>query len=184
MVGLAGLIGLGGFPPIPTTDEFGIPYPLGTLLTPETDEQRAARETAARGVIQRVFIAAVRNLGEDEARRIWAEAAKKKRGAPRGPRNPEKDQRLLQVYDDVIARGDIIPPESLPRRLAEAALGSDGGIFGNSVAAIEKHIRRLLARREKQRAQERDLMAKFLMYGGSPTSLLGGAVPPDLLPPY
>jgi hypothetical protein len=161
-----------------TTDEFGIPYRRGTVLTPETEDERAQREAAARNLIGRVFKAAVLHLGEDEARRVWQKVAQKKRGARPGSRNAERDRRLLAIHDEVASRGGGQPPASLLRKISEVADTEVPGEYGASAQAVEKQLRRLLARRDLNRRREQLLLAQFLMYDGS--SLMSGASSPGL----
>src|SRR2546426_916874 len=64
-----------------------VPSGLLSGLTPETEDERAKREGAARNLVGGVFQFAVLHLGEDEARRVWKKVAQRKRGARPGSWN-------------------------------------------------------------------------------------------------
>jgi hypothetical protein len=57
---------------------------------------------AAANLIRQTFAAALFHLGEAEACRLWAVAAKKPRGGRKGSRKPDKDEVLLRFYDEMI----------------------------------------------------------------------------------
>ncbi|HME25959.1 MAG TPA: hypothetical protein VKI44_32260 [Acetobacteraceae bacterium] len=102
-----------------------------------------------RAYFQHALAKGIDDLGEVEARRLWAEVAKRPRGGRRGPRDRRRDAALLHEYVRRAGRcrNNTRELSALPRQIAEYAHSKWPGIFGNAVGAIEKHIRRLLRSR-------------------------------------
>ena len=130
----------------------------------ETAEQKAARIAEVKDLAQRIYAVTVASLGEEAGRRFWAEIAKKKPGAPRGARNPSRDQRLLAIYDAMAAeRPD--QPASLPREVAEFVCSKAPQTFGRNVASRERRMRALLHKRKEEAAAVRKLLEHPLLTG-------------------
>lgn len=128
--------------------------PLLTIFGGQKEEESLT--AALPEFIRNVYQHAVCLLGEDEAKALFVRTVTKKRGE-RGPGRglPEnRDAILLQQYDRyqrVFARARL-PPKTvgrIPRLVAEDLHRIRPGFFGLSPAAIEKHIRRLLRKRQK-----------------------------------
>jgi hypothetical protein len=96
----------------------------------------AARDAKITEAMRRLYLLAVREFGEEEARRRWTETAKKKgRRGPTRPRYPDKGEKLLRVYDAFAP--DMAPGglQKLPRAIAERAYRHDPKMFGPSPRA-------------------------------------------------
>jgi hypothetical protein len=135
-------------------DRLGLPVPPST---PETASARLWRQEIARRegelVLRELFHNLKINLGEAEARRLFDHCSKpQRRRQSRGVSDPVRDAKLLDMYD--LAAEATDNRASMPRRTAERLYGSGPGKFGSSVDAIEKHLRRLLKAREKERKKE------------------------------
>ena len=103
-----------------------------------------------------------------------------KRG-PKGPRNKTIDSELLRIYDAVSARHPAEIPE-IPRRMAELLQESNPGKFGPSEEAIEKHIRRLLKKRDAMFAKIQKIRDGEEVFGKQPrrSGILGTPYVPPL----
>ena len=84
-------------------------------------------------------------LGSKKAKQIFTNVAKsaRRRTGPRGPRNPAHDRVLLNLYDRMTGRRSI-------QRLAKSLDERCPGLYGNSAAAIDKKLRRLLRKRDQK----------------------------------
>jgi hypothetical protein len=89
-------------------------------------------------------------LGEEEARRQWKAApaaalGKKKEGRPKGPKDPEYDRFLLELYDKI---AEEIPSQiqHLPRFIGNFAHFQNKHV---TPGAIAKRVRRRLEDRSK-----------------------------------
>jgi hypothetical protein len=124
-------------------DDFGLPVPPSG---PETARARALRKAETRRlgeiILGKLFSRLKSNLGLIEAAKLFEQYSKLVRDRNKAPRNPAHDDFLLQVVEGQGAMtGDR---ESAPRLAAERLWAMDRSKYGNSVDAIEKHIRRLL----------------------------------------
>jgi hypothetical protein len=123
---------------------FGLP-PLPT--EPETAMARLKRQARvhrnAELVLTALFGALRAHLGEEEARRLFEPPPRNGRGVS----DAERDRELLDRYDVLGVT---------PSALAEICYAEDPRRFGNSPEAIEKHIRRLVDKREKREAEKRE----------------------------
>jgi hypothetical protein len=101
-------------------------------------------------IAQTSFVMLETLLGAVEARNVWRSVPKQARAprkpGPKGPRSPDRDRELLAVYEVILPalRGKRVIP-----RVAEALYRLEPQRFGNSVGAIERHLRRLLADRRR-----------------------------------
>jgi hypothetical protein len=141
-------------------DRFGLPVPPSG---PETARARLWRQAIARRdgelVLRELFCKLKINLGEVEARRLFDRCSKLPRKRQhRGVSDPARDAKLLDMYD--LAAEATDNKASVPRLIAERLHGSDTGKFGNSVDAIEKHLRRLLKARAKECVKEAEAAAE------------------------
>ena len=135
-------------------DRFGLPVPPSGS---ETASARLWRQAIARRegelVLRELFYKLKINLGEVEARWLFDHCTKvPRRRQHRGVSNPARDAKLLDMYD--LAAEATDNNASVPRRVAERLNDSEPGQFGNSAPAIEKHLRRLVKSRAKERAKE------------------------------
>jgi len=105
-------------------------------------------------LIGRVFAFLKAHLGESEARRFFDRFSTRRspQSKRRGSANSARDVELLIRYDNAAA--GTANEGSVPRQLAARLHESDPGKYGASTEAIEKHIRRLLKKRDqKEQAQ-------------------------------
>jgi hypothetical protein len=122
------------------------------------------------------------HVGKAEARKLFADAAKRKRGNQSGSRSLDRDRLLLGEYD---ALRRMPEPAFSLNQIAEIIHKKHGGAAGNSAPAIERHLRRLLKARELREAAVDAQMRSFReahkeLFGEYPRSLLGNATPdPD-----
>jgi len=131
------------------------------------------RIDAVGGLVRKTLTAAVYHLGEKEALRIWAQAAKKRRGAKTGSREPDKDQRLLWQYDEM-REAEPTWVRRLPRMIGEYMHRTKPGEYGQSASSIETHVRRLL----KKRLEAAERSAPFTPSQGALTKAgVGGMTP-------
>ena len=147
--------------PGPELDRFGLPTSW-TVLTDDT----AVREAAVADRVRELFAAAVRHLGEREARELFHEASKGKRARPRKVHLSASDRELLAIYD---ARVPGLTPHqvrALPRQIA-----TERATHMRPAGATEKHLRRLLNHRDEQQAEAAALVAALRRLGV--TSILG-----------
>jgi hypothetical protein len=134
-------------------------------LSREVERNRA--ET--RDTISACFRYAVRQLGEAEARRYWAEVAKRKGGKPKGTTNPTIDAAILTHYDDWVRHH----PDKQSLRNAASLVGSYladifPGKYGPSADAITKRLRRLLRLRKPEPPGTRNALAVLSRIGKLP----------------
>ena len=126
----------------------------------------------------RLFQFAVAVFGEAEARRIWAQFAKKPRGAPKGSRDPEKDRRLLAFYDTGISACESKTARARwPGRIGKWLAATEPTKYGNSAEAVTKHVRRLVLERDKRQTQEETMRRLFGTSHTVLSSLLAFAAP-------
>jgi hypothetical protein len=135
--------------------------PQPSLLgTSESDLNRW--KAAAGKFLKEAFKDATERIGEEAARKLFANAAPLRRGRRKGQRNavlyPDVDARLLSVYDERAALiNDAAGLRSLPHRLAvELYADGKGTGYGANATAIEWHIRRALRKRLAERKKIRE----------------------------
>jgi hypothetical protein len=134
-----------------SNDRFGLPpFPS----KPETARERVMRQALVRRngelALRELFVKLRFHLNEDEARRLFVRCSPRRKPLHqgRGVSDPERDRRLLDLYDLVAET----QPRKAVRMVAEHFDNSEPGRFGNSVKAIERHIRRLVDSRIKAQA--------------------------------
>jgi hypothetical protein len=136
------------YPPMtPRPDIFGL-HPMTLIdLACETLAERAQREAKVEASVTAVFKAAIRHLGKDEARVLFAKVLRRpKRGRGRALA-PDQDVRLLRAYDKA---SEVESIAAMARRLRKK-----GPELGHTEGAIAAQIRKLVAARK-----ERDYRAK------------------------
>jgi hypothetical protein len=134
--------------------------PLPSLLSDDADD-RSRWRAHARKFLRAWYNQAKLRLGEDEARDLFAEAVpKRRRGRRKGEAGrsgllPNLDSVLLGAYDERVRTAkDNKERASLPRWLGENLYDKGRGAkFGTSDKAIQRHLRRLLAKRERHDAE-------------------------------
>ena len=127
-----------------------LPYSLSSIIPPsglQPPHPMPVTKKEISSLAQQCFDLMIRTLGE-EGRSIWKEIAKKPRGRPKGSAKPEKDKRLLEIYDRYVPS----PGRSgtLRRRIG-TILGDPllGGEYGHSANAVAVRLHRLLKKREE-----------------------------------
>jgi hypothetical protein len=78
-------------------------------------------------------------MGEEEAQRLWKDAAKRPRHRPPGSSHPEQDKELLLLINDAINGPIRVPIWQIARSIHDALPRE----FGPSAKSIEMRIRRL-----------------------------------------
>lgn len=134
--------------PCPPLDHFGLPdY---SLL--ETEDARRRRIIAVKKMVRNAFKGAVTHLGEEEARILFARAARpKKRGRGQNATFAiDRDLQLLQECQGAKQANESIL--ALAKRLHEDRTND----FGNTVAGVERCIRRLLRKKSRSDAAEKE----------------------------
>jgi hypothetical protein len=84
-------------------------------------------------------------LGQEAARALWTAVAKRPRGRPRGPSNPEQDEALLHLAGAFINGSNPVPLGQLAKFIYDENLLG----FDLTARAIEMKLRRL--KRESQK---------------------------------
>jgi hypothetical protein len=119
----------------------------------EGGEQRAKRIAKVRKVTRRFFKAVVRELGEDEARKLFRALGVRPKGRPERSMSLGRHRanvELMRIYEEEVYICADEKSESIPRKLAQRLNDERRHEFGNSAEAIERQIRRLLAKRRQQ----------------------------------
>ena len=139
--------------PLPTADEFGLP--LLSLLAEacETSEERTKRVRLVRRAAFRFYRRIVEHLGEETAARLFEYFSKRGKGRPSGSANPARDGELWTTYQARLKMTREVDQAALPRILAASLHEERGRYFGNSAAAIEKRLRRLMNQQEDRRGR-------------------------------
>lgn len=103
--------------------------------------------------LRAAFAETVVMLGEAEARRTWAQIPPvRRRGAPKGPRNPKKTEELLELYLAMLSEGGPEDhPGQWPRIISEYLHEIRPKIYGSSPDAIAKRLRRLIADKKSRK---------------------------------
>jgi hypothetical protein len=124
-------------------DLFGLGTP-GSLV--ETEERKRRRIVVLKLLAADLFEVAVAHLGQSQAKKLFAAVTKRARGRPKGPSAPNRDRLLLKEYDAETARH---PQQKVKlRALAGRLYERHKAKLGNSPAAIEKHLRKLVDSRK------------------------------------
>lgn len=111
----------------------------------------------------RLFLFLKRRLGAHEARLFLVRsAAQLPAKKSRGPSDSALNAGLCDLLEAALEQGS--EKASLPRQLAEWLHQTQPGEYGNSAAAIEKHLRRL-AREFDQRNEDLRIMREILGEG-------------------
>jgi hypothetical protein len=128
------------------------------------------RRAETREMIAACFANAVRQVGEEEARRMWHTVAKGKKGRPTGTTDKERDELFLSVYDGWVRRypnkanwGVSYVADYLTRKFP--------GKY-QSAEAIKVHLRRLLEQRGPARGQGRNALVDLAKPGKCPERVL------------
>lgn len=121
-------------------DLFGL-HPLPSLF--ETDDERRKRVAIVTQGVADAFKAAVRHLGEDEARRLFTQATRRRKRGQNKTFAPDRDARLLAEHDAAQQTGE--PIAAVARRLR-----AEGTKLGDTAGAIAAQIRKLVRQREKR----------------------------------
>jgi hypothetical protein len=145
-------------PTLPKQDRFGLPTQRPSLLSPA--EEHTAVEQAVRAVVQEVWAAAVRLLGEADAGRLFKERAAGRRGAPKGSRDRQRDLMMLNLYD---AEAAALPKGTKPNL---NKLGERLKLAQHCTArAAAVKLRRLLKKRDAETQRRQRHQAKMQRLG-------------------
>ncbi len=130
-------------PPMkPRTDIFGLHHMTVIHLACETPTEQARRAAKVEAGVTAALDAAIRHLGDDEARALFAKVLRRpKRGLGKALA-PDRDIRLLRAYDEA-PEGESIA--AIARRLRK-----EGRTLGHTEGAIAAQIRRLVAARKER----------------------------------
>jgi hypothetical protein len=142
-------------------DKFGLSR---VWIIAEPPSERKARKAAARQLARDAFESVATHLGHDEARRLFAELARK---PPKGKQaDRRKNKMILDCYD--VAMNELGNPDgSLPGYVA-GLLKSNSPDFRSATEATEKRIRRLLKERDARQAKEKSpILVSQTIVGGS-----------------
>jgi hypothetical protein len=146
----------------PERNPFHEPLP-GLLGEAEDDHNRWLE--AASEFLRGLFKDAKLRVGEDEARRLFVRATKRRRGEhgrQQVGRSPTRDADLLYAYDEAIRHAQTDRERrATPRHLAGRLAAESGPRYGNSAQAIERHLRRLLADRKRQAEASAELFRQW-----------------------
>jgi hypothetical protein len=94
------------------------------------------------------------NNSERMRQELFEVFSKRGRGRPAGSRNPTRDAELYEEYRvRLMTVNSDAEREALPRVLANELHQTRRGYFGNSAAAIEKKLRRILEDQRDPRAR-------------------------------
>ena len=134
------------FPMALPPDMFGLPSLSLMSQAGETNAERQQRVEAVEAGIRKTFVAAVRQLGEDEARALFRRVTRQPKRGPGKDLAPDRDYQLLTAYDAAMVEGTSVA--ALARDLRKA-----GTTLGNTPEAIALQIRRVVKERDKRRHQ-------------------------------
>lgn len=164
-------------PPVPKTDEFGLPLRshMGQVIFEPADE-REQKLRLVRRFAFRAYRAVCRHLGEEQARKLFAGfiSPSPREERPRGPHDARRDRALLAEHGRLAAKATTLAERAkLPRRVAESRVRG----FENTAEADEKQLRRLLHRQERETAlllaRSDRLRRRTMGDVQEPTTLLG-----------
>jgi hypothetical protein len=157
-------------------ERLGLPIP--TPLN-ETEEERRQRIGKIESLPADVFRVTAAYVGRSQAQRLFEKATKRESGGQKGSRSPERDHKLLEIYDNELAISPNVTIPEVARHIDESARGE----FGNSWPSIAKHLRRLLDDRRQTHAKFwTELEACRAEYGKYP-GLLGDLWEPEIKKP-
>jgi hypothetical protein len=124
-------------------DIFGLHSPslLGRAFESKADTQN--RVAKVEKGVEDAFKAAVKHLGEEEARQLFRRVIRKRKRGLGKTLAPDRDARLLQEYDASIQIGESTA--ALARRLRP-----EGRELGDTADAIQTQIRKLVKERKKR----------------------------------
>jgi len=137
----------------------------------ESDEQRQQRIAKVEQGVIAAFKAAVSHLGEDQARKLFAKAARRPKRGRGKILAADRDHRLLTAYDEaVVKNGETVAV--LSRRLR-----NEGIELGNTASAIATQIRKLVKeRKERARAAAFEARRWRMAMRNEPPTILGAAI--------
>ena len=160
------------YPPLESRpDIFGLHHLTILGQACESDEQRQQRIAKVQHGVIAAFKAAVSHLGEDQARKLFAKAARKPKRGRGKTLAADRDHRLLAAYDEaVVKNGETVAV--LSRRLR-----NEGIELGNTASAIATQIRELVKER-KERAGAAAFEARRwrMAMRNAPPTILGAAI--------
>lgn len=117
------------------------------ILTFESEAEMRKRIVTVEQGVEAAFKAAVRHLGEEEARRHFERVLRRPKRGQGKTLAPDRNAVLLKEYDAAVRKGESVA--ALARRLRAAA----GIKLGNTEGAIATQIRKLVKeRRQRERA--------------------------------
>lgn len=141
-------------------DCFGLRPPL---IAESEDDTRSRVALVKKGVAD-AFAAAVRHLGDEEARELFASVARRRKRGKGKSLASDRDTQLLAALESAQRIGETIP--ALAKRLHVERKRE----LGNSPEAIETQIRKLLKERSaKKRTAELEAQRWRQMSPPSPT---------------
>jgi hypothetical protein len=127
----------------------------------ETDQPRDEWRARARRFLRHCYREAKDRLGEDEARKLFADGVpQKKRGRKKGETGrpgllANLGEMLLTAYDERARDVPDLDIGRIPAQLAKDLYNDgQGSSYGSSPEAIARHIRRLLTERKQRRAKD------------------------------
>jgi hypothetical protein len=141
------------FQPFSATDEFGLPVLSLLGEVRETPEKRTKRVRFVRRAAFRFYRRIVEHLGEDAAAKLFECFSKGVKGRPSGSADPVRDGELWTAYQAFLKLTREEDQAALPRLLAQSLYEERGRYFGNSAAAIEKRLRRLMKQQQDRRGR-------------------------------
>jgi hypothetical protein len=156
------------YPSSQSPDIFGLGYPsiLGQAGEAPADTQKRIAMVEA-GVIA-AFEAAIRHLGDEEARRLFSRVVRRPRRGRGKMLDPHRDIRLLREYDTATGKGETVA--ALARRLHAQGRG-----LGATAEAVGAQIRKLVKERKKREDAGRVQARRWRMAMRGETSLLSAA---------
>jgi hypothetical protein len=150
-------------------DIFGLHYVTIAGAACEGDVERAKRFAKVEAGITGAFKAAVHHVGDERARQLFRKALRRPKRGPGRALAADRDRRLLAAYDAAVKDGETIA--SIGRRLHTR----HGIELGNTPAAIEAHIRRLVkVRKQSERAAAFEARRRRMAMRNEPPTLASG----------
>jgi hypothetical protein len=128
----------------PPPDIFGLHWLTLAEDACETVKERAQRAAKVEAGVGAAYGAAVRHLGEEEARKLFRSVMRRRKRGANKESPPDRDQRLLAAYDERTSGESVA---ALARRLHDKF----GVELGNSPKAIETQIGKLRDELNKRR---------------------------------
>jgi hypothetical protein len=146
-----------GFGLLQSLNTLGLPTNLGLLN--ETEHMELKRQVIH--LVEEMYAVAVQYLGEECARDIWQQVARGKHGRPTGTANAKLDELLLDTYDRLVSGRDAKGIKSAPREVAKVMKRKFSKLFQATAPSVERHLRRLLKNRDRDRAAKADADRKL-----------------------